>query len=87
MKYYSIFFSKNGKTNWMPIYEGRRDGRYWLGGTASLMFPLIFSSKKKAEKGLRRVLLIELEQVDEHEIKSTIGMFKDYKLPAIAEKS
>ena len=65
MRYYSIFFSENGHDNWMPLYEGRRDGRYWLGGTARFMFPLIFSSKKLAEEALKRVLLVEFEQADE----------------------
>lgn len=44
MRWYGIFFSENGRDNWVPLYEDYKHGRYWLGGTARLLAPLLFTN-------------------------------------------
>jgi len=54
VKLYSIF--ERNRENYMPLFEDK-NGRYWLGGTPSMMTPLLFASKKKAREGLATILV------------------------------
>ena len=64
MKYWTIAYQEDGSTEKMPVYEGVKDGRYYLGGSPRLLFPLLLSTKKDAELALKRVRIIENENED-----------------------
>lgn len=56
--YWTVVFKE--KNDYMPVYEGVKDGRYWLGGPPSLLYPLLFSSKREADAAIERIKIIEL---------------------------
>lgn len=64
MKFWTIAYQPKGSLGQYPVYEGLNDGRYYLGGSPALLYPLVFSTKKAAVEAMKRVNEIERNQAD-----------------------
>lgn len=64
MRFWTIAYQEKKSQEQYPIYEGTKDGRYYLGGSISQLYPLLFSTKKDAEKAKERVDIVERDAKD-----------------------
>lgn len=73
MKFWTVAYQEKGSLNQYPIYEGLDDGRYYLGGSASKLYPLLFSTKKDAETCVVRVKMrVKMVEEDKSEARNWV---------------